>query len=252
VTPNGAMVGTVTVTCAPGSSPPGVTCDPLSIAVNGSGPFSGQLTVHVAAPSTPGATAEIQAATRIEYAGLQTQPVGRSRWWKLSAGTGLAAIFLFIVPGRRRYRITLGLWLICVLSLPIGCGGGGGGGVVGPIATATKITAPTTKAAQGAALTFNVAVTAAGAPSGNGTVQLLDGGNVVATASAVNGVATFTNITSLGPGTHTISAHYSGDTSTQASQSGGVNVTVTGNTTVGIATNPASSNSNATISLTIN
>ncbi|HUO38862.1 MAG TPA: Ig-like domain repeat protein [Mycobacterium sp.] len=255
----------------------------------------------------------------------------------------MAAIFLFFVPGRRRYRAMFGLWLICLVSFAMGCGGSSGGGGVGTAAlptfnpgagtyasaqsvtitsatggaticyttngttpaatspgtcstgttlanggavsvavsetleaiatesglnnsgvasaaytiappTTTKITAPVTKAASGAALSFNVAVTAtsSGMPAGNGNVQLLDGGNVVTTVAAVNGVAAFNNITTLSVGTHAISAHYLGDASTGASQSGNVNVTVTGQTTVGIATNPASSNNNVTISLTVN
>jgi len=193
-------------------------------------------------------------ATRTEYASLQGGPTSRNGWWKLSAGTGLAAIFLFIVPGRRRYRATLGLWLICVLSFAMGCGGSGGGTVgTGPVATITKITAPVTKAAQGTSLSFNVSVTASGAPAGNGMVQLLDNGNVVATVAAANGVAAFTSITSLSVGTHQmISAHYVGDASTQPSTSGTVSVTVTGNTTVGISTAPASSNGNVSINLTVN
>jgi len=133
----------------------------------------------------------------------------------------------------------------------MGCGGGssGGGGPVA-VATTTKITAPVTK---GTSLNFNISVTASGAPAGNGMVQLLDNGNVVATVAAANGVAAFTNITSLSVGTHQmISAHYVGDASTQPSTSGTVSVTVTGNTTVGISTAPASSNGNVSINLTVN
>ncbi len=249
VTPNGGMSGVVSVTCPPGSSPPGVTCNPLTISVNGSTPVQGQLTVNVAAPSTPGTTAELP-TNRSEYAGVQRPPTGRNGWWKLSTGSGLAAIFLFIVPGRRRYRATLGLWLICVLSFAIGCGGGSGGtSVTGPATTITKITVPMTKAAQGTLLSFNVSVTG-GTPSG--LVQLFDGTTVLSSsAQVVNGTATI-NTDALVVGTHAISAHYLGDSNTLASQSGAVNVTVTGNATVGISTVPASSNSNVTISLTIN
>ena len=243
----------VQVSCPPATLPPGVTCpNPLNLTVTSSGAVMGQLTVNVAAPSQAPATAELLPATRTEYASLQGGPRSRNGWWKLSAGTGLAAVFLFFLPGRRRYRTTLGLWLICVLSFAMGCGGGGsGGGGGGPTATTTKITAPVTKAAKGTGLNFNVAVTASGMPAGNGMVQLLDGGNVVTTVAAANGVANFTNITSLSVGTHAISANYQGDASTAASQSGRVNVTVTGTTTVGISTVPASSNNNVTFNLTI-
>ena len=257
VTPSGGFTGTVAVTCPAATLPPGVSClpNPLNINVLGSGAATGQLTVNVAPPSAPGTTAELLPATKTEYPSMQGPPTSRTGWWKLSAGTGLAAIFLFFLPGRRRYRATLGLWLICLLSFAIGCGGGGSGGTVpGPTATTTKITAPATKVASGTGLNFNVAITStlSGMAAGNGTVQLLDGTTVVTTTTAANGVATFTNINSLSVGTHSISAHYLGDSSTGASSSGAVNVAVTGNTTVGILTNPASANSNVTISLTVN
>jgi len=54
------------------------------------------------------------------------------------------------------------------------------------------------------------------------------------------------------PGTHAISAHYLGDTYTQASQSGALNVGVTGTTTFVISATPAASNGTAMVNLTIN
>ena len=213
----------------------------------------GQLTVNVAAPSTAGTTAEFPLATPTEYARVQRVPADRNGWWKLSAGSGLVGILLFIVPGRRSYRATVTLWLICVLSLAMGCGGSGGSAAVTPPVTSTKITAPVTKAPSGTVLSFNVAIeTAAGASAGNGTVQLLDGASVVATTTAADGVANFTNVNSLSVGTHAMSAFYSGDSNTQSSRSGTVYVTLTGTTSVGIATSPASLNNNASFSLTIN
>jgi len=220
--------------------------------MSGSGAATGQLTVNVAAPSAPGTTAELLPATRTEYAGLQGGPTSRNGWWKLSAGTGLAAIFLIFVPGRRRYRTAMGLWLVCLLSFAMGCGGSSSS--VGPVAvaTTTKITAPVTKAAQGTSLSFNISVTASGLPAGSGMAQLFDGATALgAPVQAVNGAVTINNNTLI-VGTHAISAHYLGDASTQASQSGTVNVTVTGNTTVGISTAPASSNGNVSINLTVN
>src|SRR5260370_35473536 len=54
------------------------------------------------------------------------------------------------------------------------------------------------------------------------------------------------------PGTHAISAHYLGDTYTQASQSGALNVGVTGTTTFVISATPPPSNGTPTVNLTIN
>ena len=93
-----------------------------------------------------------------------------------------------------------------------------------------------TKAASPASLNFTVDVTlvSSGTLAGTGTVQLVVDGKVLTTMAAVNGVATFNNINSLSIGTHTISASYEGDANTQASQSGNLNVTVTGITQVPI------------------
>jgi len=148
----------------------------------------------------------------------------------------------------------MGLWLVCLLSFAMGCGGGSGGSVnLGPVTTITRITAPAqTKVAPNTALSFSISVSPASAASG--MVQLFDGVTAVpgSTVPVVNGAANINNISTLSVGTHQISAHYLGDASTLASQSGAVNVTVTGNTTVGISTAPASSNSNVTINLTVN
>ena len=251
ITPVGGFTGLVAVTCPMASLPPGVTCSPLNITVTSSAAATGQLTVNVAAPSPAGTTAEVLPSARTVYASLQRGPTGRGGWWKLSAGTGLAALFLMFVPGRRR-RAAMGVWLVCLLSFAMGCGGGSGGGGPVAVATATKITAMTTKAAQGTSLSFNIAVTASGAPMGNGMVQLFDDVTALgAPMQVVNGAVTISNNT-LTVGTYAISAHYLGDPNTQASQSGAVNVTLTGTTPLTISTNPASSNGNAVFNLTIN
>ena len=252
VTPTGGFTGQVTVSCPSATLPPGVTCNTLNVTVSGSTAVQGQLLVSVEAPSAPGSTAEIQSTGGTQSARWRSGPTGRNGWWKLGVGSGLTAIFLFIVPGRRRYRATLGLGLICAVSFTIGCGGGGGGtGPVGGVATTTKITVPVTKAAQGTSLSFDVSVTASGATPG-ATVQLFDGTTALGAATPLTSGAATINTSALSVGTHQISAHYLGDANTMASQSGTVNVTLTGTTSVGIVTTPASSNSNATFALTIN
>ena len=263
VVPDVPFTAQIPVTCPAGVLPPGVTCSPspLTISVNGIAPVTGQLTVSVAAPSAPGTTAELRPARNREYASLQGPPTDGNGWWRLSAGTGLMAIVLFLLPGPRRHRTTLALWLVCLLSFAIGCGGGGSSGVTGggggtvAAATSSRITAPQTKVPRNSPLSFNVAVTlaASGTAAGNGTVQLFDGTTAVGSpVEAVNGAAVFNNITSLSVGTHQISAHYLGDSSTLASQSGAVNVTVTGNTTISIQALVGSGEFNGGFVLTIN
>jgi hypothetical protein len=90
-------------------------------------------------------------------------------------------------------------------------------------------------------------------------VEFLVDGAILGTAPVANG--TTGNITVTGAqappflelvGTHTVSASYLGDTTTGASSSGTLHVTVTGTAQLPIAANPASSNVSPTISLTIN
>jgi len=56
----------------------------------------------------------------------------------------------------------------------------------------------------------------------------------------------------LQAGTHSISAHYLGDTYTKTSQSGTLNITFQGNTTFVIQASPASSNAPPMVNITIN
>ena len=227
LTPSGGFAGAVIVTCpATANLPPGVTCSPLTIP---SGSTSGMLPINVLNPSSS-LTAMVAPATQTLRA--TSTPVNRhdsNGWWTLSAGTGFASLLLLFLPGRKRYRAALGLGLVCVLSITLGCGGySGGGGGGGPVATTTKITVTSTKAASGVNISFAIAVSASVAA--NAQVQLFDGSTALGTAVTVsNGSATIMN-GSLPVGTHAISAHYLGDTYTQASQSGALNVTITGTT----------------------
>ena len=124
VTPSGGFLGNVNVTC-PAALPAGVTCspNPLAINVTGTAAVTGQLTVAVAAPSAQNAMASVTPAERrLHTAGLIPTSGGQG-WWTLSGITGLAAIILVLLPGRRRFRAALGLGLVCVLSFTLGCGG---------------------------------------------------------------------------------------------------------------------------------
>jgi hypothetical protein len=176
---------------------------------------------------------------------------GGKGWLALGAGAGLGALILLVLPGRKRYRAALGLGLICVLSFTLGCNNYGGGGGGGLATTTTKITVSSTKVAQGTNIAFSIAVTSTGTAA-NGQVQLFDGTSTLGSSVTVsNGSATISNAGLL-PGTHAISAHYLGDTYTQASQSGALNVAVTGPTTFVISATPAASNGTPMVNLTIN
>jgi len=174
-------------------------------------------------------------------------------WWTLSAGTGFAAILLLFLPGRKRYRAALGLGLVCVLSFTLGCNGGYGGGGGNKATTTTTISVTTsTKAALNANIAFSISVTSTGTAA-NGLVQLFDGVNSLGPATyVVNGALTINN-SGLALGTHAISAQYMGDTNTKASNSGALNVTITGTTPpVTITGTSGSTTATNTMTITIN
>jgi len=252
VTPTGGFTGTVNLTCPAAGLPAGVTClpNPLAINVTGTAAVTGSLTLNVTAPSST-LTASAAPAGRVLYAAGTIPPSGGKGWWTLSAGTGLAALVLLFLPGRKRYRVALGLGLVCLLSFALGCGGYGGGGGSGPFATSTKITASTGKVSSGQTDTFTITVTSSGTAA-NGQVQLFDGSSALGSpTSVVNGAASI-NESGLAAGTHSISAHYLGDTYTMASQSGALNITFQGTTTFVIQASPAASNATPTVNITIN
>jgi len=175
---------------------------------------------------------------------------GDKAWWLLGGGTGLAAIAFLILPGRKRYRTAFALGLVCVLSFTLGCNNGYGGGG-GTSATTTKISVTNAKVASGTGIAFTVTVTSTG-KTPTGSVQLYDGTATVGSATAVSSGTATINVSNLAVGTHGISAHYLGDSYTQASQSGALNVTVTGNTTVAITTTPAATPAASPVNVTIN
>jgi subtilase family serine protease len=253
VTPTGGFTGPVNVTCPVAGLPAGVTCapNPLAINVTGTAAVTGQLTLAVAPPSTT-LTASAAPAERMFYAAGTIPASGGKGLWTLSAGAGLGAIFLLFLPGRKRYRAALGLGLVCVLSFTLGCSGyGGGSGGGGLATTTTKLTASMGKVGTGQTDAFTIAVTSSGTAA-NGLVQLYDGTSTLGSpTSVINGTATI-NESGLPAGTHSISAHYLGDTNTMASQSGALNITFVGNTTFTITATPAASNGSPTVNLTIN
>jgi hypothetical protein len=250
VTPSGGFTGTVGVTA--GTSTPGVTCtpSPLNIVVPGAAPVTGTLRCSVLATSSTLTASNAQEDGMLAAKATSHTMPGKA-WWTLSAGTGVAALFLLFLPsGRKKYRAALGLGLVCILSLILGCNSGSSTPPPPPpTQTTTKLTATVGKVPTGTAFTFNVAVTG-GTPTGQ--VELFDNGTMIGTAASVSGGAAAPVAPALAVGTHQISAHYLGDSTTAASQSGSLNLTVTGTTTVTITTNPAATPVAPALSVTIN
>jgi hypothetical protein len=258
VTPAGGFTGMVAVTSTAATLPPGVSCtpSPLNINVTGAAAVPGQLMCMVTATSSTLTASDAREdrmfeAKAIPPANAIPQTTPGKGWWALSAGTGFAALFLMFLPGgRKKYRAALGLGLVCILSLTIGCGGGGTTTPPPPLtATVTKLTVTSGKVASGTAFSFSVAVTG-GTPTG--MVELFDNGTMIGTAATVSGgAATLTGPAALPVGTHSISAHYLGDTTTLASASGTLNLTVTGSTTATITTTPVGTPAAPAINITI-
>jgi hypothetical protein len=82
-------------------------------------------------------------------------------------------------------------------------------------------------------------------------VELFENGAMIGTAATVAGGMATPTAPALSVGTHSISAHYLGDTNTLASASGTLNVTVTGSTTVAITTSPVAVPAAPAINVTI-
>jgi hypothetical protein len=241
----------------PASLPPGVSCTaPAAITPPANGIATGTLNCQVLATSTT-LTASNLRDYRLMVAKAAPATADRTSngngWWALSAGTGFAALFLLFLPGgRKRYRAALGLGLVCILSFTVGCSSGGSS-TPPPTLTATTTKLSVTNGTNGriastTAFTFSVAVTG-GTPTGQ--VQLFDGTTMIGTPAAVSGGAAAPTAPALAVGTHSISAHYLGDSTTAASQSGTLNLTSQGSTTIAITTTPAATPVASPINITV-
>jgi hypothetical protein len=246
VTSSGGFNSAVTIVC-PTTLPAGFTCTaPAAITPPANGSNTGMLALAVTATSSTLTAANTPQDRMLEA--NATPSAGGKGWWTLSAGTGFAALFLMFLPGgRKKYRAALGLGLVCILSLTMGCSGMKT--TIVKVATVTKLTVPSAKAPSGTAFTFSVAVTG-GTPGG--MVQLFDGATMIGTAATVTGGVATPTAPALTVGTHAITAHYLGDANTMTSQSGTINMTVTGNTTVAITTNPVATPAASPVTVTVN
>jgi hypothetical protein len=249
VHPVNGFVGAVTVNCpATAVLPSGMACPTVTIP---SGTTTGTLTVKVSDPSTSLSAMAVPTTQNLWAVNLTPKRGGDKGWWTLSAETGFASMLLIFLPGRKRYRAAMGLGLVCVLSFTLGCGGGGGGGVVA-VATTTQVSVTSTKVSNGTNVVFTIAVNSS--VGANGQVQLMDGSNPVGGPVTVsNGAATIMNA-GLAVGTHSIGAHYLGDSKTlQSTTAGVIGLTVTGTTpAVTITATSGSVTTTTPITITVN
>jgi hypothetical protein len=224
---------------------------------------TGVLTIQVAAPSTTLTAFRISTEHPL-YAVVLATPSASSNGaklsivlairWALTGTSGLASIFLLLFPRilrRAQLRAAFGLALLCVLSFTLGCGGGSSGsGGGGGTQVASHTTLTVTNAKQPATnnnFAFNVSVTSPGA-NPTGQVQLFEGSAALGLPVAISNGTASINAGFTTVGTHSVSVHYLGNTTTLPSASSAMNLTVTGSTAVPLTTAPSGS---ASINLTI-
>ncbi len=218
-----------TFTCGAGI-PAGSTCSftTPTITPNG-GPATTFLVVSTTAPSSTVGAAKLTARNP-------------NPWWGLSAAAGVAGLFLIALPGRRgRKRMALMLMMFCIVAFAIGCGGGGPTG--GPTPTPTPPPTPTptpspstttslvssgTKVALGDTVTFTATVVSTIGKPLTGTVTFLDGTATLGPAVSVTGGKAQLTLNTLSVGTHSVTAHYNGDSQNDPSTSSVVHQAVTG------------------------
>jgi hypothetical protein len=121
--------------------------------------------------------------------------------------------------------------------------------VVSP--TTTALGADASNATFGSPVTFTATVTSAGGNVPSGGVTFRDGSTVLGSAPLnANGIAQLA-ISSLGLGTHSVTASYGGDTTDTASSSSAVTVTVRYPTTTTLATPQTTVSGNAKLQIAV-
>jgi hypothetical protein len=137
------------------------------------------------------------------------------------------------------------------LSFTLGCGGGStGSGSGGTTQVASHTTLTVTNAKQPASsnnFNFNAMVTSSAA-NPTGQVQLFEGSTALGLPVTISNGSASINTGFSAVGTHSVTAHYLGNSTILPSASGPLNLTVTGSTLIPLTTSPSgSANMNLTI-----
>lgn len=225
--------------------PAGISCNfsPNMVNLSNGAAATSTLTIASLAPSSSNSTSFVSPQP-------QAQPRPRPFYspphpnWPLPIVSILILFMLLLRPTQLRRKRLLAISVcVCALSLLFvfyGCGGGssGGGGGGGPVPTSITLTTSSVKvpynSTSGGSVTLTANITSS-KPAGGTVTFSVDGPSGFSVSSpAVNGVAPF-QLTGLAVGIHTITAKYSGDADTLASQtSGSLNIAVTGQATLAV------------------
>jgi pro-kumamolisin-like protein/Big-like domain-containing protein len=244
ITPATNLSSPVTLGCFFGFTIPGTTCqfNPATVNLSNGQPVVASMSLTTLPPS--GSVTSAAVVPQPGYQSASLLPLHRGTWWFISFLSGFVSFLLLRLPGgRRRFSAALSLGLVCLVTFMIGCGGGGGttgisgggggsggGGAGGPVPTNVTVTTSSVKVPLGTMITFTATVKSSKPVTGNvffndATANFASNNNV-----GTDGTAQ-TSTSFLIVGTHVISAQYQGDANNLPSQSGNLNVVVTGTTT---------------------
>ncbi len=248
VTPTSNSSSPVNLACPPPSlygTPPGISCSfsPSTVNLSNGNAAASTLTISTLAPSASTTTSSAPLQLPLPYFPPRL-------FWPLPVASILTLLILFLLPARlRRSRLALGATIACAISLFLGfagCGGGstggGGGGGGGPAPSSITLSVSSVKVPSspisGGSVNLSANVTSSKTPGGTVTFSIDGGSQGFSVSSPVaGGVAQF-QLTNLSVGVHSITAQYSGDSSTSGSQTkGSLNVAVTGQTGVSVQAN---------------
>ncbi|NYF79282.1 protease pro-enzyme activation domain-containing protein [Granulicella arctica] len=243
------------------------TCSfsPGSVTLPANGSAVSTLTLSTTAAQAAAVATATHPAQPIPTRSSGHTPTGLSRL------TLCSILLLTLLPARRRLRslrswqtLPTALLLLVTLGALSACSGSSTAISSNPLlisTTTTALTAASTSLNLGATDIFTATVANAGfntAVTPTGTVQFLQNGTVIGTATLSGGIATSTAITFATAGTYNITAVYQGDDNFSTSTSAKVPLTVTatgttlGSYTVTIkATGADSITATTTVALTI-
>jgi hypothetical protein len=250
VTPATNSTSPVTLACYL-SDIPGSTCSfsPSTLTLSNSNPANATLTISVPPPSGSNMVTSVPRMLR---------SLPSSNGWRISVifTAGLASLLFVALPRRSQWRRTARAFALASLlgALTVSCtaGGGAGGTGGGQVATSLSLVTSAIKAPSTTPPTIQARVNSSRPVTG--LVLFYDAGNNVNTAAVLpDGTASFQLAgNSALPGTHVITASYSGDSNNMSSKTNGaLNQVITGTTYMGVSGTTGGLTESASFSVTI-
>ncbi|MDE1156442.1 MAG: Ig-like domain repeat protein, partial [Acidobacteriaceae bacterium] len=171
-----------------------------------------------------------------------------SNSWRTGSGVVLSftALSLLLVAGRSRRKRWARFALAGVVAAGVGALSGCGSDSPKLVSMTLATSSPKVNAGQSVTFTANLS---SGDKAATGTVTFLDGSSTLSSQNVSSNAASYSS-TALALGTHTITAHYSGDKDHNATSAGPVYQAISGSTSLSVT---ATDGSNVhTLPLTLN